>query len=106
MFHGENGIVIPLFDHAVRRTRTGVAMFRPHALHFVSDDQGPIGDEIRLNGRIEEIEFIGDVLRYLVDLTGTLVRMDVCRGDDQALRHVGDPVVLGLDPTHIRILDH
>ena len=106
MFHGKNGIVIPLFDHALRRPRTGTAMFRPHSLHFVSGEQAPIGDEIRLSGRIEEIEFMGNNLRYLIDLAGTTARMDVCREGDQALLHVGDQVVLGLDPAQIRILEH
>ena len=68
--------------------------------------QAPIGDEIRLSGRIEEIEFLGNKLRYLIDLAGLTARVDVCREGDQALLHVGDQVVLGLDPAHIRILEH
>ncbi len=106
MFHGENGVVIPLFDHALRRSRTGTAMFRPQALHIVSAEQAPIGDEIRLNGRIEEIEFMGDKVRYVIDLAGKTAYMDFCRDSGQQLYNVGDPVVLGLDPAHIRILEH
>lgn len=105
MFHGKNGIVIPLFDRAVRRPRSCTAMFRPHDLHRVGNDQPPIGNEIRLKGRVEEREFLSDNLRYRLDLSGSTAWMDVSRRDRQTSLHVGDQILLGLDPAHIRILE-
>ncbi len=106
LFHGENGIVIPLFEQRIKRSRTGAAMFRPHDLTVVSADAEPFGDQIRLNGRIEQVEFRGDTLRYAVDLSGNTVWMDIARGGHSADLHIGDQLVLGIDPARIRILEH
>lgn len=105
LFHADNGIVIPLFDHALKRPRIGVAMFRPHDLHIVRRDQEPFGDQIRFTGRVEQTEFLGDTLRYCIDLSGRTVWMDLPRSTAPLSLNVGDNVVLGLDPAKIRILD-
>lgn len=105
LFHAQNGIVIPLFDHAIKRSRTGAAMFRPHDLHIVRRDEEPFGDLIRFTGRVEQTEFLGDTLRYCIDLAGKTVWMDLARGAGQLTLNVGDQVVLGLDPANIRILE-
>jgi iron(III) transport system ATP-binding protein len=106
LFQAENGIVIPLFDHALKRPRTGVAMFRPHDLHIVRRDEEPFGDQIRLTGRVEQTEFLGDTLRYGIDLAGRTVWMDLPRSASTPSLNIGDRVVLGLDPARIRILEH
>ena len=106
LFRADNGIVIPLFDHAVKRARTGAAMFRPHDLQIVRRDQEPFGDQIRFTGRVEQIEFLGDTVRYCIDLAGRTVWMDLTRSVGQFSLNIGDQVVLGLDPARIRILEH
>ena len=106
LFRAENGIVIPLFDHAVRRSRTGAAMFRPHDLRIVRRDEEPFGDQIRFVGRVEQAEFLGDTLRYGIDLAGRTVWMDLSRSGTPLTLNIGDRVVLGLDPAKIRILEH
>ena len=98
LFHSTNGIVIPLFDHPLKRARTGSAMFRPHDLHIVSRDQEPFGDQIRFNGRVEQVEFLGDTLRYCIDIAGQVVWMDHARGCARMSLDIGDQVVVGLDP--------
>jgi iron(III) transport system ATP-binding protein len=106
MFHGENGIVIPLFEHLVKRSRTGSAMFRPHDLTVVPAHAEPFGDQIRMNGRVEQVEFRGDTLRYAIDLAGRTVWMDVTRGAEGGELEIGDALVLGIDPARIRILEN
>ena len=106
LFRTTNGMVIPLFDHLVKRARTGSAMFRPHDLHIVSRDQEPFGDQIRFNGRVEQIEFLGDTVRYCIDLAGEVVWMDLARGCGQLNLNIGDQLVVGLDPAHIHILEN
>ena len=105
MFRGENGIVIPLFDQAAKRSRTGTAMFRPHDLRVVGSDEEPFGDQIRFNGRVEQIEFLGDTQRYCIDLSGHIVWLDVQRQSTRPTLNIGDQVILGIDPAHIRILE-
>ena len=106
LFRTGNGIVIPLFDRVVKRARTGVAMVRPHDLQIVRSDQEPFGDQIRFSGRVEQIEFLGDKVRYCIDLAGEVVWMDLIRSEIQLSLNIGDQVVVGLDPARIRILEH
>lgn len=105
LFRGHTGIVIPLFDHPLMRPRHGTAMFRPHDLHVVPPDAEPFGDQIRFNARVEQSEFLGDSIRYSIDIAGATVWMDQPRGIGTQLQ-VGDQIVVGLDPDHIRILEH
>ena len=105
LFRTANDIVIPLFDDVVKRPRTGSAMFRPHDLHLVRRDQAPFGDQIRLNGRVEQTEFLGDIVRYCIDIAGEVVWMDLARGSGQPNLNIGDQIVVGIDPARIRILD-
>ena len=104
LFRTASGIVFPLFDHAVRRTRTGTAMFRPHDLHVVGDEDELFADLIRFSGRIEQIEFLGATLRYGIDLGETTVWMDQPRHATMSLQ-IGDPITVGLEPARIRILE-
>lgn len=106
LFQAENGIVIPLFEQLVKRSRTGAAMFRPHDLAVIPPEAEPFGDEIRLNGRVEQIEFRGDTLRYALDLSGKTVWMDIARGSRATDLQIGDQLVLGIDPARIRILEN
>ena len=105
MFHADNGIVIPVFEHALKRARKGSAMFRPHDLHIVDAGDEPFGDRIRLSGRVEHYEFRGDHIRYGIEASGETLWIDLPRKDDQMELEIGDPIVLGLDPAHVRILE-
>jgi len=105
LFRGINGLVIPLFDRKVRRARKGWAMFRPHDLTLITDGDAPFGDEIRLGGRVDQVEFHGARLRYLVDLGGTWVWTDLPRSARRTAPQIGDTVVLGIDPARIQILE-
>ena len=106
LFRAQNGIVIPLFDEAVKRSRTGVAMFRPHDLRVIRRDEEPFGDQIRFTCRVEQTEFLGETVRYCIDLAGKTVWLDLPRGANELSLHVGDQVVVGLDPARIRILEN
>lgn len=80
-------------------------MFRPHDLSVIPPDAEPFGDQIRLSARVEQVEFRGPTLRYVLDLVGKTVWMDIARGSRQANLQIGDQVVLGIDPARIRILE-
>lgn len=105
MFRSCNGIFIPLFDHALKRPRKATAMFRPRELRIVGGKRVPAGGELRLSGRVEQFEFLGNDMRYGIDLAGTSVMMDVARRDDEPSLNIGDRVAIALDPSRIRILE-
>ncbi len=106
LFRAANGMVIPLFDEAYKRPRKGSAMFRPNDLHIVSAEQQRPGEQIRFTGRVDQAEFLGDSMRYCIDLAGDLVWMDLPRTAGQPQLHIGDQLVVGLDASKIRILEH
>lgn len=106
MFHAHNGLIIPLFDDAVRRSRSCAAMFRPHHLHLVAAEQAPAANQIRFRGRVTEREFLGDRFRYRLDVGDSTAWIDVGRRQDRMPLHVGDQITLGLDPADVRLLDH
>ena len=105
LFRAENGIVIPLFDHPVKRARTGSAMFRPQDLRIVVRNAEPFGDQIRFSGRIERTEFLGSSLRHWIDLAGKVICLDLPRDTTRNTLHIGDQILIGLDPANIRILE-
>ncbi len=105
LFHADNGIVIPVFEQAVKRARTGSAMFRPHDLRLVESGDEPFGDRIRLIGRVEHNEFRGNSIRYGVAVSGDTLWVDLPRKHDTLELEIGDSVVLGLDPAHVHILE-
>jgi ABC-type Fe3+/spermidine/putrescine transport system ATPase subunit len=105
LFHTHNGMVIPLFDHPLKRARTGAAMFRPQDLHIIRKDEAPFGDQIRFTGHIEQTEFLGDRRRYGIDLFGTTLWLELPHADDRPALQIGESVVVGLDPTRVRILE-
>jgi hypothetical protein len=72
----------------------------------VPPDAEPFGDQIRMSGRVEQVEFRGDTLRYAIDLAGRTVWMDISRGSGGHDLEIGDPLVLGIDPARIRILEN
>ena len=69
-----------------------------------SGHDAPFGDQIRFSGRVEQTEFLGDSMRYSIEIAGKTVWMDRSRSSETLL-NVGDQVVVGLDPARIRILE-
>lgn len=106
VFHGINGIEIPLFDHKIRRARQGWAMFRPGDATLVDNNELPFDNYIRLAGRLEQTEFRGAWLRCQIDLADTRVWIDHPRDDMHTLATPGDTVTVGIDPARIVILEH
>ena len=105
LFHANNGIIIPVFERALKRARTSSAMFRPHDLRIVNADDEPFGDRIRLTGRVEQSEFRGSQVSFAIDLAGETIWIDLPRRRDKAGLQIGDQVVLSIDPARILILD-
>lgn len=104
LFHAENGLVIPVFERALKRAKRCTAMFRPGDVVVIGGDEAPFGDRIRIVGRVEQSEFRGDRIRYAIELSGTTIWMDAPRRDHPQVLDFGEQVVLGIDPARIRFL--
>ena len=105
LFRSASGLVLPLFDHRLKRARQGWAMFRPHQLRLL-DPNDPLFDElIRLNGIVTRIEFDGATLHYAVEVAQSQLWASLARADGTALPEVGDTVALGIDPAQVLILE-
>lgn len=105
LFRADNGIVIPLFEHKLKRARLGWAMFRPRDLSLITRDDEPFGDRIRLTGRIAQTEFLGSRNRCVVDVAGLALWMDEPCGYAGRGLQIGDSVVVGIDPAAILVLE-
>ncbi|MCB1800652.1 MAG: ABC transporter ATP-binding protein [Gammaproteobacteria bacterium] len=105
LFRSVHGIAIPLFDHALKRPRRAIAMFRPRDLQLVGGKRMPRGGEIRISGRVQQSEFLGEDLRFGIDTVGGTLWMDLSRRNDEPMLNVGDRVALALDPARVRILE-
>lgn len=105
LFRADNGIVIPLFDRRLKRARQGWAMFRPHDLLLIDPDDEPFGDTIRMSGRVTQTEFRGGSIRYMIELSGQTVWMDLARDHGQTGPETGDALLIGVDPARVRILE-
>ena len=102
LFHAGSGIAIPVGRQSAE-TGPATAMFRPQNLRIV--ESAAEGDgRVRLGGRIQHREFLGNLIRYAVDVGGKDVLVD----DDHQLGGrsfpVGQAVELALDPAQVRIL--
>lgn len=105
LFRSVNGLVLPLFDHKLKRARQGWAMFRPHQLRLIEANDPPFGEMIRLHGFVTQVEFDGGNLHYAVDVAQTVVWGSLPRGHGIPAPEVGDALVLGIDPALIQVLE-
>ena len=105
LFRSASGLVLPLFDHRLKRARQGWAMFRPHHVRLLDPNDPPFGELIRLNGFVTQVEFDGPTLHYAVEVARSQVWASLARADGTALPEVGDTLALGIDPAQVLILE-
>lgn len=105
LFRSASGLVLPLFDHRLKRSRHGWAMFRPHHLRLLDPNDPPFGELIRLNGIVTRVEFDGATVHYAVEVARSQVWASLARAAGTALPEVGDALALGIDPAQVLILE-
>ncbi len=100
--------VSPLFGAqtiAVDTALSGAAelAIRPHALKVIAADAAPAADCVWVNGTVTEREFLGEAMRYRVDIAGTTLIADAPHfgGSSHA---PGARVKLGIDPKAVSVL--
>ena len=103
VFHAGSGIEIPLGSQATG-ARQATAMFRPQNLRIISGADEAGDSRIRIRGRIQHSEFLGNLIRYAVEFDG----QDILVDDDHQVGSrsfaLGESVDLALDPAQVRIL--
>jgi iron(III) transport system ATP-binding protein len=76
---------------------------RPHALSVIEQSATPSAGRAWLAGTVMEREFLGEFMRYRVDVAGSLFIADVPHFGGSSVA-VGTPVQLGIDPAMVTVL--
>ncbi len=102
VFRAENDIVIPVATDEPEGPAT--AVFRPQNVHLKAPDEAVSGATICLRGRIAHSEFLGSLIRYGVDLSGTEILVDEPHQAGQPVLPEGADVTACLSADQVRIL--
>ncbi|MGB5649257.1 MAG: ABC transporter ATP-binding protein, partial [Sedimenticolaceae bacterium] len=97
------GLDIPLHGAGSSEARA-TAMFRPQNLSIVDPGGAVDNDQVRFSGRIRHREFLGNLIRYVVDLDGQDVQVDDVHQLGAGSFEVGEVIDLALDPDQVRLL--
>jgi iron(III) transport system ATP-binding protein len=82
----------------------GEIAFRPHAIRLGAASAPAVAGEMRLSGTIENEEFIGEFLRYEVQVAGARVVVDHAHARGEASLATGTPVTLSVPAAEIRFI--
>ncbi len=85
------------------RSATAHVAFRPHAV-TLDAEAGTGTDHLQMVGDIEASEFLGEFVRYEVNVNGATVIADRAHLRGQAVLERGDRVRLGVAPGEIRLI--
>ncbi len=102
IFRTESGIAIPVADD--EREGPATAIFRPQNVHLQTPDDRADESTICLRGRIVHSEFLGSLIRYGVDLSGTEILVDEPHQAGQTVLPEGSEVTACLSASQVRIL--
>jgi len=103
VFSTAGNIRIPL-DPDVESGGPATAMFRPQNLHIVRDEDGCQEGHIRLTGRIQHREFLGNIIRYAVEHEGRSVLVDDGHEIGGRSFQVKEEISMDLDTSQVRLL--
>ena len=80
-----------------------ILSIRPHALHIAPVDSFRDGRYSWLEGVIRTSEFLGEVVRYQVDIGAVSVSVNQAHFSGSLLTPSGTPVLVGFDPSRARL---
>jgi iron(III) transport system ATP-binding protein len=75
---------------------------RPHTIVLAETPDG--SGRAWIEGRVTEREFLGEFVRYAVDVSGTVLTVDQPHYVGRPAREPGERVLVGVDPMHTRVL--
>jgi iron(III) transport system ATP-binding protein len=82
----------------------GEIAFRPHAIRMSAGSPAAVANEMRLTGTIEGEEFLGEFLRYEVQVAGARVVVDHAHARGEPTLATGTPVTLSVPADEIRFI--
>jgi iron(III) transport system ATP-binding protein len=82
----------------------GEIAFRPHTIRLAAGNAPAVAGEMRLTGTIESEEFIGEFLRYEVQVAGARVVVDHAHARGETSFATGTPVTLSVPAGEIRFI--
>ena len=83
---------------------TGEIAFRPHTIRLAAGSVPQVAGEMRLAGTIENEEFLGEFLRYEVQVGSARVLVDHAHARGEAPFATGTPVTLSVPAEEIRFI--
>jgi len=78
--------------------------FRPHTLSLAPPDSAATSDRIWIRGRVAEREFLGEFIRYCIDVQGTDIIADQPHHGGNIEFVPGNQINVGIEPAQIRLL--
>jgi len=103
VFESDGGIMLPVPADTVVTDKM-VAMFRPQHLRILAQNETVESDKIIFEGQVKHSEFLGSLVRYAVDISGTDILVD----DEHYMgRHkytIGTVLRVALDQDKVRLL--
>jgi iron(III) transport system ATP-binding protein len=93
-------------DLASDRALSGNAAiaFRPHTLSLAAAASTGTTDRIWVDGKVAHREFLGEFIRYRIDVQGTDIVADQTHNGGNVEFVPGSPVKVGIAPTQVRLL--
>lgn len=79
-------------------------VFRPQAVDIQAADADPVADTIRLNGIIDHREFLGNLVRYTIDIDAVRLQVDEPHRPGKRDFDRDDRVSLYIAPDQLRVL--
>ncbi|WP_301101294.1 ABC transporter ATP-binding protein [Propionivibrio sp.] len=80
-----------------------VLSIRPHALHIAPIDSFRDGRYLWLEGTIRSSEFLGEVVRYQIDIGSVSISVNQAHFTCSSVTPSGTPVLVGFDPSRSRL---
>ncbi len=78
--------------------------FRPHTLSLAAPGSAAAPGSIRIRGNVTEREFLGEFIRYRIDVGGTPIVADQPHFEGNVEFTPGNAVDIGIEPGHVRLL--
>jgi len=97
LFVSEHGTEIPM---TAAYTGPGSIIFRPQNVALASAGSTDAG----LNGTVREIEFLGNIIRYTIDVSGDEIVVDHSHRPSEQTFSIADAVGLSLSPDYVTAL--
>ncbi|MGE0557384.1 MAG: ABC transporter ATP-binding protein [Burkholderiales bacterium] len=101
VFRTDKGMDIPLGQS---HSQGGSIIFRPQNVEVYAVGAGNGGGRFKLLGKVAQMEFLGSIIRYGVDVNGDMVLIDHAHKKGEGIFRVGDSVDLLIDRESMQVL--